>query len=42
MFDINNTDSMTSRGRENQLADEDEGKEANLKEKSSGEEFFPS
>ena len=25
MFDINKTDSMTSRGRENQLADEDEG-----------------
>ena len=25
MFDTNKTDSMTSRGRENQLADEDEG-----------------
>ena len=42
MFDINKTDSMTSRGRENQLADKDEGKGANLKEKSSREEFFPS
>ena len=40
MFDINKTDSMTSRGRENQLADEDEGKETNLKEKSSGEEMI--
>ena len=26
MFDINKTDSMTPTGRENQLADEDEGK----------------
>ena len=33
---------MTSRGRENQLADEDEGKETNLKEKSSGGEIIPS
>ena len=37
MFDINKTDSMTSRGRENQLADEDEGKETNLKKKSEEE-----
>ena len=42
MFDINKTDSMTSRGRESQLVDEDEGKETNLKEKSSGEEIIPS
>ena len=41
MFDINKTESMTSRGRENQLADEDEGKETNLK-KSSGGENIPS
>ena len=41
MFGINKTDSMTSRGTENQSADEDEGKEANLKEKSSGEEIIP-
>ena len=31
---------MTSRGTENQLADEDEGKETNLKEKSSGKRLF--
>ena len=42
MFDINKTDSMTSSGRENQLADEDEGKETNVKEKSSGGEIIPS
>ena len=34
MFDINKTDSMTSRKSKTQLADEDEGKETNLKEKS--------
>ena len=38
MFDINKTESMTSRERANQMADEDEGKGANLKEKSSSEE----
>ena len=42
MFDINKTDSMTPSGRENQLADEDEGKETNLKEKTSGGEIIPS
>ena len=43
MYDINKTESMTSRERANQLADEDEGKGANLKEKSSSEEeFLPS
>ena len=42
MFGINKTDSMTSRRRENHLADEDEGKETNLKEKSSGGEIIPS
>ena len=42
MFDINKTDSMTSRGRENQLVDEDEGEETNLNEKSSGREIIPS
>ena len=42
MLDINKTDSMTSTEKENQLADEDEGKETNLKEKSSREEIIPS
>ena len=42
MFDMHKTNSMTSRGRENQLADVDVAKGANLKEKSSREEFFPS
>ena len=40
MFDINKTENMTSREQANQLADEDEGKGANLKEKSSSEKNF--
>ena len=42
MFDINKTNSMTSKGRENQLAEEDEGKETNLMEKSSGGDMIRS
>ena len=39
MFDINKTENMTPREQANQLADEDEGKGANLKEKSSQKNF---